>query len=103
MVSVGLWTERQLFDEEPAARLGHSGFTPHQPLLFLPRPSGPATYTARAQTGPFSHTSGSRAKAPDAIAAAHQWTANDPDVLAGRIAWDLTLLLPHLTAPERRG
>ncbi|MEU6603379.1 hypothetical protein [Streptomyces flaveolus] len=40
VVSVGLWTGPQLFEEEPAARLGHFDFTPHQPLLFLP---GPAT------------------------------------------------------------
>ncbi|MEU9983794.1 hypothetical protein [Streptomyces sp. NPDC050856] len=53
VVSVGVWTEPQLFDEEPAARIGHFGFTPHHPLLFLPRPPGPVTFTARVTSGAF--------------------------------------------------
>ncbi|MGW3660472.1 hypothetical protein ACWD6R_34640 [Streptomyces sp. NPDC005151] len=97
VVTAGLWTESQLFDEESAARLGHADFTPHRPLLFLPRPPGPATFTARAESGSFPHKSTSRTKAADAIATAHQWTANDPDNLADRVAHDLTLLWPHLT------
>ncbi|WP_328681832.1 hypothetical protein OG905_38450 [Streptomyces sp. NBC_00322] len=51
VVCVGLWTEPQLFEEERAADLGHFGFTPHHPLLFLPRPPAPATFTARATSG----------------------------------------------------
>ncbi|MEV6478015.1 hypothetical protein [Streptomyces sp. NPDC051657] len=101
VVTVGLWTEPQLLDEEPAARLGHFDFTPHHPLLFLPRPPGPVTFTARAESGSFPGRSTSRTKAADAIGTAHQWTANDPDLLAGRVARDLTLLWPHLTGPER--
>ncbi|MFJ4478782.1 hypothetical protein [Streptomyces xanthochromogenes] len=101
VVTVGLWPEPQLFDEDPAASLGHFGFTPHHPLLFLPRPHGPTTFTARAESGPFPHTSSSRTKAADAIASAHQWTANDPAVLAERVARDLTLLWPHLAGPDR--
>ena len=96
MVSGGLGTEPQLFDEEPAARLGHFDFTPHHPLLFLPRPPGPATFTARVTGGAFPDKSSSRAKAADAIGVAHQWTANDPAVLAARVRRDLTTLLPHL-------
>jgi hypothetical protein len=46
VVTVGLWTEPQLLDEEPAADLGHFGFTPHHPLLFLPRPPAPTTSQA---------------------------------------------------------
>lgn len=102
VVTVGLWTEPQLFDEEPAARLGHFDFTPHHPLLFLPRPPGPVTFTARAESGPFPGKSSSRTKAPDALGTAHQWTANDPDVLAERVTHDIKLLWPHLTGPERR-
>ena len=97
MVTVGLWTEPQLFDEEPAARLGHFDFTPHHPLLFLPRPPGPATFTARITSGSFPGKGTSRTKAADALGTAHQWTANDPEVLAGRVAHDLKLLWPHLT------
>jgi hypothetical protein len=100
-VTVGLWTESQLFDEEAAARLGHFDFTPHHPLLFLPRPPAPATFTARAESGSFPGKSTSRTKAADAIGTAHQWTANDPDVLAERVARDLKLLWPHLTSQER--
>jgi len=55
VVSVGLWTELQLFDEEPAARIGHFDFTPH-PLLFLPRPPAPAAFTARCARRPSSNT-----------------------------------------------
>ncbi|MGW3661324.1 hypothetical protein ACWD6R_39405 [Streptomyces sp. NPDC005151] len=101
VVTVGLWTEPQLFDEEAAAGLGHFDFTPHHPLLFLPRPPAPTTFTARAESGSFPHKSTPRTKAADAIGTAHQWTANDPDVLAGRVARDLKLLWPHLTGPER--
>ena len=101
VVTVGLWTEPQLFDEAPAARLGHFDFTPHHPLLFLPRPSAPATFTARITSGSFPHTGTSRTKAADAIGTAHQWTANDPDVLAERVTHDIKLLWPHLTGPER--
>nr|WP_073491792.1 hypothetical protein [Streptomyces phaeoluteigriseus] len=101
VVTVGLWTEPQLFDEEPVARLGHFDFTPHHPLLFLPRPPGPVTFTARVPSGPLPGRSSSRTKAPDAIGTAHQWTANDPDVLAERVTHDLKLLWPHLTRPER--
>ncbi|MET8771415.1 hypothetical protein [Streptomyces sp. NPDC004658] len=97
VVSVGLWTEPQLFGEEPAARLGHFDFTPHQPLLFLPRPPGPATFTARVTGGAFPGKGSSRAKAADAVGVAHQWTANDPAVLAARVRRDLTTLLPHLS------
>lgn len=101
VVTVGLWAELQLFDEEPAARLGHFGFTPHHPLLFLPRPPGPATFTARITSGSFPGTSSSRAKATDALGTAHQWTANDPDNLAARVRNDLELLWPHLTGPDQ--
>jgi hypothetical protein len=97
VVSVGLWTEPRFLDEEPAARLGHFGFTPHHPLLFLPRPQGPATFTARVTGGAFPHQNSSPTNAADAIGVAHQWTANDPDLLAARVASDLTTLLPHLT------
>ncbi|WP_146075787.1 hypothetical protein [Streptomyces sp. Ru62] len=100
VVSVGLWTEPQLSGEEPAARLGHFDFTPHQPLLFLPRPPGPATFTARVTGGAFPRKGSSRAKAADAVGVAHQWTANDPAVLAARVRRDLTTLLPHLPAPH---
>lgn len=100
VVTVGLWTEPQLFDEEPAAALGHFGFTSHHPLLLLPRPSGPATFTARVQSGSFPGKSTSRAKAADAMGAAHQWTANDPAVLAERVATDLKLLYPSLNVAE---
>ncbi|MFI5634724.1 hypothetical protein ACIA8E_36320 [Streptomyces sp. NPDC051664] len=101
VVTVGLWTEPQLFDEAPAARLGHFDFTPHHPLLFLPRPPAPATFTARAESGSFPGKSTSRTKAADAIGTAHQWTANDPVVLAERVAHDIKLLWPQLTGPER--
>lgn len=47
VATVGLWNEPQLFDEEPAADLAHFDFTPHHPLLFLPRSPVPATFTAR--------------------------------------------------------
>ncbi|WP_327687309.1 hypothetical protein [Streptomyces sp. NBC_00467] len=97
VATVGLWTEPQLFDEEPAARHGHFGFTPHQPLLFLPRPQGPSTFTARIQSGAFPGRHASRAPEIDASGAAHQWTANDPIVLADRIAHDVRLLWPHLS------
>lgn len=96
VVSVGLWTEPQLDNEEPAAALGHFGFTPHSPLLFLPRPSAPSTFTARAETGAFPGKGSSRSKEADALGTAHQWTANDPAVLAARVAGDLKLLVPHL-------
>ncbi|MFF8610729.1 hypothetical protein ACF06X_33015 [Streptomyces sp. NPDC015346] len=96
VVSVGLWTEPQLFDEEPAARLGHFDFTPHHPLLFLPRPPGPATFTARVTGGAFPHKSTSRTKAADTIGVAHQRTANDPAVPAARVRRDLMTLLPDL-------
>ncbi len=43
-------------EPEPAARLGHFDFTPYHPLLFLPRPPGPVTFTARAESGPFKGT-----------------------------------------------
>lgn len=99
VVSIGLWTEPQFLDQEPAARLGHFDFTPHQPLLFLPRPPGPATLTARVTGGAFPHKSSSRTKTADAIGVAHQWTANDPAVLAERVRRDLTTLLPHLPTP----
>ncbi|GGX41292.1 hypothetical protein GCM10010353_65770 [Streptomyces chryseus] len=66
VITVGLWTEPQLFDEEPAASLGHFDFTPHHPLLFLPRPPGPATFTARVTGGAFPHKSTSRTKSADA-------------------------------------
>ncbi|MGI5262529.1 hypothetical protein [Streptomyces angustmyceticus] len=101
VVTVGLWTEPQLFVEEPAAGLGHFGFTPHHPLLFLPRPPGPATFTARVTSGSFPRKRTSRTKAADAIGTAHQWTANDPDVLAERVVRDLKLLWPHLAGSER--
>ncbi|MFJ2153984.1 hypothetical protein ACIOHB_35155 [Streptomyces microflavus] len=101
VVTVGLWTEVQLFDEEHAAGLGHFGFTPRHPLLFLPRPPTPTTFTARAESGSFPGKSTSRTKATDAIGTGHQWTANDPGVLAERVARDLTLLWPHLTSTER--
>ncbi|MFB7411418.1 hypothetical protein ACFCZ2_29990 [Streptomyces sp. NPDC056202] len=100
VVTVGLWTEPQLFDEEPAASLGHFGFTPHDPLLFLPRPPAPVTFTARITSGSFPGQSSSRTKATDALGTAHQWTANDPDVLAERVAHDLKLLWPHLSGLE---
>ncbi|MEU9984846.1 hypothetical protein [Streptomyces sp. NPDC050856] len=93
VVSVGLWTEPQLFDDVPAARVGHFGFTPHHPLLFLPRPLGPATFTARVTGGAFPDKSSPRTKAADAIGVAHQWTANDPAVLAARVRRDFTTLL----------
>ncbi|MFJ6797051.1 hypothetical protein [Streptomyces sp. NPDC091268] len=96
VVSVGLWTEPQFLDREPAARLGNFDFTPHQPLLFLPRPPEPATFTARVTGGAFPHKSSSRTKAADTIGVAHQWTANDPAVLAARVRRDLMTLLPHL-------
>ncbi|MCX4791633.1 hypothetical protein OG369_37760 [Streptomyces sp. NBC_01221] len=102
VVTIGLWTEPQLFDEEPAARLGHFGFTPHHPLLFLPRPPAPSTFTARVESGVFPGKSTSRAKDDDALGTAHQWTANDPVVLAERVTRDLKLLWPHLTGPARR-
>ncbi|WP_406500194.1 hypothetical protein OG936_37560 [Streptomyces sp. NBC_00846] len=41
VVTVGLWTEPQLFDEEPAARLGHFGFTPAPPTAVPAPPDGP--------------------------------------------------------------
>ncbi|MET7542492.1 hypothetical protein [Streptomyces sp. NPDC005507] len=66
-----------------------------------PRPPAPATFTAHVTSGCFPHKSSSRTKAGDAIGTAHPWTANDPDVLAGRVARDLKLLWPHLTGPER--
>uniref|UniRef100_UPI0013E2AE11 hypothetical protein n=1 Tax=Actinacidiphila soli TaxID=2487275 RepID=UPI0013E2AE11 len=97
VVTVGLWTEPQLLDEEPTARLGHFGFTPHHPLLFLPRPPAPTTFTARVTSGSFPRKSTTRTKAADAIGVAHQWTANDPAVLAQRVARDLKVLLPNLT------
>jgi len=96
VASVGLWTEPQLFDEEPAATIGHFGFTPHHPLLFLPRPPGPSTFTARVESGAFPMKGKSRTRAADAIGTAHQWTANDPTVLAERVARDLRTLIPHL-------
>ncbi|MEU5241635.1 hypothetical protein ACH4UR_35585 [Streptomyces lydicus] len=101
VVTVGLWTESQLFDEEHVARLDHFDFNRHHPLLFLPRPPGPVTFTARAVSGAFPSKSSSRAKAADAIGTAHQWTANDPAVLAERVVYDLKLLWPHLTGSER--
>ncbi|MEU6019370.1 hypothetical protein ABZ826_36885 [Streptomyces sp. NPDC047515] len=55
------------------------------------------TFTARVTSGSFPSKSSSKTKAPDAIGAAHQWTANDPTVLAERVARDLKTLLPHLT------
>lgn len=97
VVSVGLWAEPQLFVEERAADLGHFGFTPHHPLLFLPRPPAPVAVTARVTSGSFPSKGTSRAKAADAIGAAHQWTANDPAVRAERVARDLKVLLPQLT------
>ena len=96
VVSVGLWTEPQFLDQEPAARLGHFDFTPHQPLLFLPRPPGPVTFTARVTGGAFPSKRFSRTKAAEAIGVAHQWTANDPAVLAARVRRDLMTLLPHV-------
>ncbi|MFE7045584.1 hypothetical protein ACFU9X_41105 [Streptomyces atratus] len=42
----------------------------------------------------------SRARAADAIGAAHQWSATDPAVLAERVARDIKRLWPHLTGPE---
>ncbi|MFJ2136884.1 hypothetical protein ACIP4W_39310 [Streptomyces sp. NPDC088846] len=71
------------------------------PPAALPAPPAPATFTARITSGSFPHKSTSRTKAADAIGTAHQWTANDPDVLAERVAHDLKLLWPHLTGPER--
>ncbi len=50
--------------------------------------------------GAFPDKNSSRSKAPDAIGVAHQWTANDPAVLAARVRRDLTTLLPHLPAPR---
>ncbi|THA36068.1 hypothetical protein E6R18_01540 [Streptomyces sp. A1277] len=100
VVTVGLWTEPHFSDEEPAHRMGSFGFTPHHPLLLLPRPPGPVTFTARAESGPFSGKNTSRTKEADAIGTAHQWTATDPDVLAERVARDLQLLWPHLTTPK---
>ncbi|MFC8006833.1 hypothetical protein ACFUCH_12165 [Streptomyces olivaceus] len=70
-------------------------------MRFLPRPPGPATFTVRITSGSFPSTSSSRAKATDVLGTAHQWTANDPDVLAGRVKDDLELLWPHLTGPDR--
>ncbi|WP_138894524.1 hypothetical protein [Streptomyces chryseus] len=99
VVTVGLWTEPQFLDQEPAARLGHFDFTPHHPLLFLPRPPAPATFTARVTSGSFPSKSSSRTKAADALGTAHQWSANDPVVLAERVARDVKLLWPHLTGP----
>ncbi|MFI6729290.1 hypothetical protein [Streptomyces atratus] len=101
MATVGLWTEPQLFDEEPAAGLGHFDFTPHHPLLFLPRPPAPATFTARVTSGSFPSRGTSRTKADDTLGTAHQWSANDPVALAERVARDLKLLWPHLTGPRR--
>lgn len=100
VITVGLWTEPQLFDEEPAARLGHFGFTPHHPLLFLPRPPGPVTFTARAESGAFPSRRSSRGKAAGSVAAAHQRTSTNPTVLANRIVHDLRLLWPHLARPH---
>ncbi|MFE3205703.1 hypothetical protein [Embleya sp. NPDC059237] len=96
VASVGLWTEPQLFDEEPAATIGHFGFTPHHPLLFLPRPPAPSTFTARVETGAFPMKGKFRTRGADAIGTAHQWTANDPTFLAERVARDLKILMPHL-------
>ncbi|WP_413751778.1 hypothetical protein NRF20_00865 [Streptomyces sp. R-74717] len=101
MATVGLWTEPQLFDEEPAAGLGHFDFTPHHPLLFLPRPSAPATFTARVTSGSVPSRGTSRTKADDTLGTAHQRSANDPVALAERVARDLKLLWPHLTGPRR--
>ncbi|MFJ3581723.1 hypothetical protein ACIPPS_05725 [Streptomyces sp. NPDC090127] len=70
-------------------------------MLFLLRPPGPATFTARAESGPFPSQSGSRPKAPGAIGTAHQWTTHDPEVLAEWPTHDLKLLWPHLTGPEK--
>ncbi|UFQ99950.1 hypothetical protein KBP30_01420 [Streptomyces sp. Go40/10] len=100
VVSVGLWIEPQLFDPEPVARCGHFDFTPHHPLLFLPRPLGPATFTARVTGGAFPDKSSSRTLAADAISVAHQWTPNDPVVLAAGVRRDLITLLPHLPVPH---
>ncbi|PJN14659.1 hypothetical protein CG724_33845 [Streptomyces sp. CB02120-2] len=100
VVTVGLWTEPQFLEQEPAAHLGHFDFTPHHPLLLLPRPPGPATFTARVTSGAFPSKNSSRAKAADALGTAHQWSANDPVVLADRVARDLKLLWPHLTGLE---
>ncbi|NUK03218.1 hypothetical protein, partial [Streptomyces lunaelactis] len=63
-------------------------------------PPAPPTFTARVTSGSFPSKGTSRTRAPDAIGAAHQWTANDPAVLAERVARDLKLLWPHLTGPE---
>ncbi|MEU7297676.1 hypothetical protein AB0A76_31520 [Streptomyces exfoliatus] len=72
------------------------------PPFAVPAPPGPAIFTARITSGSFPGKSSSRTKAPDALGTAHQGTANDPDVLAERVAHDLKLLWPHLTGPEGR-
>ncbi|MET9465923.1 hypothetical protein ABZY44_14185 [Streptomyces sp. NPDC006544] len=100
VATVGLWTEPQFLDQEPAARLGHFDFTPHHPLLFLPPSAGPGDVHRRVTSGSFpSKDSPWATKAADALGAAHQWSANDPVVLADRVVRDLKLLWPHLTGP----
>ncbi|MFF4854657.1 hypothetical protein ACFY2N_07135 [Streptomyces rubiginosohelvolus] len=70
-VTVGFLTEPLLFDEEPAARPGHFGFTSHHPLLFLPRPPGLVTFTARAESCLLPGCGTSRVKVADSVASAH--------------------------------
>ncbi|MFD3681813.1 hypothetical protein [Streptomyces sp. NPDC058613] len=41
-----------------------------------------------------------RTKVAGAVGTAHQWTASEPDVLAGRVVRDLKLLWPRLTGQE---
>ncbi|MEV7525612.1 hypothetical protein [Streptomyces sp. NPDC091371] len=102
VASAGLWTESHLFEGKPAAGIGRFGFAPHHPLLLLTRPPGPETFTACVESGSLPGTSTSRASAADALGTAHQWTANDPAVLARRVARDMRRLWPHFTRPVRK-
>ncbi|MER5312758.1 hypothetical protein ABT034_33860 [Streptomyces sp. NPDC002773] len=68
VVTVGLWTEPQFFDEEPAARLGNFDFTPHHPLLFLP-PSRASARICGSRLDTYSQTEVWRASSKSCSAA----------------------------------
>ncbi|MGN9796336.1 hypothetical protein ACTMTU_35370 [Streptomyces sp. OZ13] len=76
-----------------------SAYTHSSAMLLL---KAPVTFNACVKSGSFPGTSTSRAKATSVLGTAHQWTANDPTVLAERVTRDRKRLWPRLAASTRR-
>lgn len=93
VLNVGLIAGPSFWSSRAGESLRRFGVAEDSPVLMTPRPSSP-TWWASLDTALFSK--GARPDSPAArgAGARHQWTSQDPAVLASRVVRDLHALFP---------